>query len=119
MGLFGKSCSYLGLFALTCLLLVHLFANANERNAFPFEILFLMHHLLKFALIRSRNVRNGFFSFPSRSRILGMGVFHSLPAPELREWNYPFPFPFPNSQMSFLLTPVMARGRSWMTELDE
>ena len=34
-----------------------------------------------------------------------MGFFHSLPVPELREWNYPCPFPFPNSQMSFPLTP--------------
>ena len=40
VGLFGKSCSYLGLFALICLLLVHLFANANGRNAFKFKILF-------------------------------------------------------------------------------
>ena len=46
-----------------------------------------------------------FFSFPSCSRIEGMGFFNSLPVPELREWNYPFPFPFLNSQMSFPLTP--------------
>ena len=52
------------------------------------------------------NFGNGFFSFPSRSRIEGMGFFNSLPVPELREWNYPFPFPFPNSQMSFPLTPA-------------
>ena len=29
------------------------------------------------------NFGNGFFSFPSRSRILGMDFFHSLPVPEL------------------------------------
>ena len=46
-----------------------------------------------------------FFSFPSRSRIEGMGFFNSLPVPELWEWNYPFPFPFLNSQMSFPLNP--------------
>ena len=50
------------------------------------------------------NFGNGFFSFPSRSRILGMHFFQSLPVPAFREWNYPFPFPFPNSQMSFPLT---------------
>merc|ERR1712223_992932 len=52
------------------------------------------------------NFGNGFFSFPSRSRIEGMGFFNSLPVPELWEWNYPFLFPFPNSQMSFPLTPA-------------
>ena len=57
------------------------------------------------------NFGNGFFSFPSRSRIEGMGFFNSLPVPELREWNYPFPFPFPNSQMSFPLTPARENGR--------
>ena len=45
------------------------------------------------------------FSFPSRSRILGMGFFNSLPVPELWEWNFLFPFPFPNPQKSFPLTP--------------
>ena len=54
------------------------------------------------------NFGNGFFSFPSRSRILGMCFFHSLPVPEFREWNYPFPFPFPNAQKSFPLTPESA-----------
>ena len=59
---------------------------------------------------------DGFFSFPSRSRILGIifsipfpfpiceNVFFPFPSlPEFREWNYPFlfPFPFPNSQKSF------------------
>merc|ERR1712155_254621 len=37
------------------------------------------------------NFGNGFFSFPSRSRILGMDFFHSLPVPELWEWNFSFP----------------------------
>ena len=36
------------------------------------------------------------FSFPSRSRILGMLFFHSLPVPELWEWFFFIPFPFPN-----------------------
>ena len=62
------------------------------------------------------NCGNGFFSFPSRSRILGidysfpshsriegMVFLNSLPIPELREQNHPFPFP--DSQMSFPLTP--------------
>ena len=79
------------------------------------------------------NFGNGFFSFPSRSRILGMDFFHSLPVPEFWEWDFfiPFPFPkfgngffyslpvpefwewafsipfpFPNPQKSFPLTPV-------------
>ena len=78
------------------------------------------------------NFGNGFFSFPSRSRILGMDFFHSLPVPELwewiflfpsrsrisgmvffnslpvpefREWVFSIPFPFPNPQKSFPLTP--------------
>ena len=37
-----------------------------------------------------------FFSFPSRSRIVGMDFFHSLPVPELWEWIFLIPFPFPN-----------------------
>merc|ERR1712155_23111 len=87
-------------------------------------------------LIPFPNFGNGFFSFPSHSRISGMAFFHSLPVPELREWiffipfpfpnfgnrffhslpipkfrewNYPFPFPFPKSQMSFPLTPEQDR----------
>ena len=56
------------------------------------------------------NFRNGFFSFPSRSRILGMCFFHSLPVPEFREWNYPFPFLFPNDQKSFPLTPGLGKS---------
>merc|ERR1719394_90208 len=51
------------------------------------------------------NFGNGFFSFPSRSRIPGMDFFHSLPVPEFREWVFSIPFPFPNPQKSFLLTP--------------
>ena len=45
------------------------------------------------------------FLFPSRSQILGMGFFNSLPIPELWEWNFLFLFPFPNPQKSFPLTP--------------
>ena len=62
---------------------------------------------------------NGFFSFPSHSRSLGMAFSHSLPVlellegvffhslsvPEFWDWNYPFSFPFPNAQKSFPLTP--------------
>ena len=36
------------------------------------------------------------FSFPSRSRIVGMDFFHSLPVPEVWEWIFVIPFPFPN-----------------------
>merc|ERR1712004_568626 len=52
------------------------------------------------------NFGNGFFSFPSCSRIRGMDFFHSLPVPEFREWVFSIPFPFPNPQKSFPLTPV-------------
>ena len=49
-----------------------------------------------FILFPFPNCGNGFFSFPSRSRILGIDFFHSLPVPELREWVFSIPFPFPN-----------------------
>ena len=52
------------------------------------------------------NFGNGFFSFPSRSRISGMDFFHSLPVPKFREWVFSIPFPFPNPQKSFPLTPA-------------
>ena len=38
----------------------------------------------------------GFFLFPSRSQILGMVFFHSLPVPKLWERIFFIPFPFPN-----------------------
>merc|ERR1711954_1376 len=41
------------------------------------------------------NFGNGFFSFPSRSRILGMDFFHSLPVPEFREWVFFHSLPIP------------------------
>ena len=34
-----------------------------------------------------------------------MLFYHSLPIPDLWEWNYPFLFPFPNAHKSFPLTP--------------
>merc|ERR1712107_699746 len=37
------------------------------------------------------NFGNGFFSFPSRSRILGMDFFHSLPFPNFVNGFFPFP----------------------------
>ena len=45
--------------------------------------------------------RECFFSFPSRSRIMGMVFFHSLPVPELWEWIFFIPFPFPNCGNGF------------------
>jgi len=42
-------------------------------------------------LIPFPNFGNGFFSFPSRSRISGMDFFHSLPVPEFWEWIFSFP----------------------------
>ena len=47
-------------------------------------------------LIPFPNFGNGFFSFPSRSRISGMDFFYSLPVPEFREWIFSIPFLFPN-----------------------
>ena len=68
--------------------------------------------------------RECLFSFPSRSRILGMdffipfpfpnfgnGIFNSLPVPKHWEWNFLFPFPFPNPQKSFPLTPAHVVSR--------
>ena len=55
------------------------------------------------------NFGNGCFPFLFRSRILKMFFPHSLPVPELWEWNYPFPFLFLNSQKSFPLNPVLRR----------
>merc|ERR1719429_595228 len=59
------------------------------------------------------NFGNGFFSFPSRSRILGMdffipflfpnfgnGFFHSLPVPEFREWIFFHSLPVPELTLS-------------------
>merc|ERR1719433_578459 len=52
---------------------------------------------------------NGFFSFPSRSRISGKDFFHSLPVPEFREWIFSIPFPFPNFGNGFFLFPSRSR----------
>ena len=59
------------------------FPFPNFGNAFFIPFPFLNHG-------------NEFFSFPSRSRIVGMDFFHSLPVPELWEWIFLIPFPFPN-----------------------
>ena len=37
------------------------------------------------------NFGNGCFSFPSRSRIMGMGFSHSLPVSKLWKWIFSFP----------------------------
>merc|ERR1711949_43711 len=63
------------------------------------------------------NFGNGFFSFPSRSRISGMDFFHSLPVPKFREWVFSIPFPFPNPQKSFPLTPVWSAVVDYYTGL--
>merc|ERR1712102_13918 len=55
------------------------------------------------------NFWNGFFSFPSRSRISGMDFFHSLPVPEFREWIFFIPFPFPNFGNGFFPFPSRSR----------
>ena len=55
------------------------------------------------------NFGNGFFSFPSRSRISGMDFFHSLPVPEFREWIFSIPFPFPNFGNGFFPFPSRSR----------
>merc|ERR1719367_359548 len=55
------------------------------------------------------NFGNGFFSFPSRSRISGMDFFHSLPVPEFWEWIFFIPFPFPNFGNGFFLFPSRSR----------
>ena len=49
------------------------------------------------------------FSFPSRSRILGMDFFHSLPVPEFWEWIFFIPFPFPNFGNGFFPFPSRSR----------
>ena len=102
--------------------------NAPQRHWIPIPELWEWIFFIPFPF---PNCGNGFFSFPSRSRILGIDFFIPFPFPNfgnvfffipfpfpnwgngffqfpsrsLWEWNYPFPFPFPNSQMSFLLTP--------------
>ena len=62
------------------------------------------------------NFGNGFFSFPSCSRILGMFFFHSLPVPQFREWIYLFPFL--NAQKSLPLTPAVGHKASeWYRQM--
>merc|ERR1712067_116737 len=60
-------------------------------------------------LIPFPNFGDGFFSFPSRSRISGMDFFHSLPVPESREWIFSIPFPFPNFGNGFFPFPFRSR----------
>merc|ERR1711994_430920 len=55
------------------------------------------------------NFGNGFFSFPSRSRISGMAFFHSLPVPEFREWIFSIPFRFQNFGNGFFPFPSRSR----------
>ena len=62
------------------------------------------------------NFGNVFFSFSSRSRIMGMFFFfHSLPIPKLWEWLFLTPFPFPNFGNVFF--PFPSRSRIWGMEL--
>merc|ERR1712155_163856 len=53
------------------------------------------------------------FSFPSRSRILGMGFFHSLPVPEFWEWDFFIPFPFPKFGNGFFYSLPVPEFREW------
>ena len=59
------------------------------------------------------NFGNGFFSFPSRSRILGMDFFHSLPVPEFWEWDFFIPFPFPKFGNGFFYSLPVPEFREW------
>ena len=53
------------------------------------------------------------FSFPSRSRILGMDFFHSLPVPEFWEWDFFIPFPFPKFGNGFFYSLPVPEFREW------
>ena len=59
------------------------------------------------------NCGNGFFSFPSHSRILGMDFFHSLPVPEFWEWDFFIPFPFPKFGNGFFYSLPVPEFREW------
>ena len=64
------------------------------------------------------NFGNGSFSFPSRSRILGMCFFHSLPVPEFWECVFSIPFPFPNAQTSLpLILAVGHKASEWYRQM--
>ena len=64
-------------------------------------------------LIPFPNFGNGFFSFPSRSRISGMDFFHSLPVPELWEWIFLFPSRSRISGMGFFNSLPVPEFREW------
>merc|ERR1712155_446098 len=49
------------------------------------------------------------FSFPSRSRILGMDFFHSLPVPEFWEWDFFLSLPIPEIWEWIFLFPSRSR----------
>ena len=63
------------------------------------------------------NFGNGFFSFPSRSRILGMDFFHSLPVPEFWEWDFFIPFPFPKFGNGFFHSLPVPELWEWIFSL--
>ena len=60
------------------------------------------------SLSRSREFL-GMIAPDSHSRIVGMEFFHSLPVPELWEWNFFIPFPFPNYGNGFFSFPSYSR----------
>ena len=74
----------------------HWFPILNYGNGFFIPFSFLNRGNEFFPSLPVPELWEWIFSFPSRSRIVGMDFFHSLPVPELWEWIFLIPFPFPN-----------------------